>query len=283
MITPMACVLIALVCLVVGVGVLLCVPGVQSVKCRRLSQPAPACSGHITTFICTSPRFSDTDRCLESIVKSAAWARRFLQGAVIIVADGRHPSKTDEEWAAYRTKLSKLQELEPNVVIDQGSEWRHQALSLRRSMGEHLKSPFVFVLQDDCALQVGEEDVAYIMTALCNSPDVSYVKLWWGSTPAQRSAQTNEQYETKPGKPHPTFPKLTSTHFWSDRPHFALAEHYRQDVWPHFDENDRCTMEQKMERRLTSGLWIYGPFQTEKHADCGLLSSSARVLREASQ
>lgn len=36
-------------------------------------------------------------------------------------------------------------------------------------------------------------------------------------------------------------------------------------------------MEQGIGAKTTSNLWIYGPFQTERHAPCGHVSTSSWV------
>ena len=119
-------------------------------------------------------------------------------------------------------------------------------------------------------LLIDVEDVAYILRAL-EASDVDYVKLWWNDHP---SFDAPNNYEAQPGDQHSTFKRLSRTHFWSDRPHFCTSEHYTNVVWPKISLEDRCTMEQKIERDSDiQNTWIYGHVRTERHNECGSQSS----------
>ena len=209
----------------------------------------------VTVFLSSSPRPQDSENDAGAIMLHQALlsVRRTLgleRAPAVCIFDGRHPALPEEQWAAYQRKISLIK-ADPlfagGVTIVEHEEWLHQAHGLQRAMTAHLDPlrPIVFSIQDDTVV-FGAVDVPHICRALLEDPGVEYVKLFWRRDIFDHDDET-PNYEVQPGTPHPSSDLIHRTHFWSDRPHFALVSHYNERVWPRIGDADRVTMEQACE------------------------------------
>jgi hypothetical protein len=238
-------------------------------------------SALVTVFLSSSPRPQDArdDNAgaimLHQALLSVRQALGLSRCRTVCIFDGRHPALSDEQWLAYqrKVKLIRADPLFADVNIIEHKEWLHQAHGLKRAMMSHMNPtcPIVFSIQDDTVC-FGHMNVGLIVAALLGrlqGPKVEYVKLYWRrdlvleKSDLRSVSPSHYSYETQPAIPHPATELLHETHFWSDRPHFALRSHYESRVWPRIAVEDRVTMEQACEQASSEdknwGLWIYGP------------------------
>lgn len=239
----------------------------------------------ITFFLSSSPRPQDEgDEGALMLHQAVLSARRTLalrDAPTVLVFDGRHPDLSDGAWRAYQRKiaLARGDPLLRDCAVVEHAVWLHQAHGLRVAMAEHAGArPVVFSMQDDCVC-FGEVDTRAVVRALLRDPLVEYVKLCW------RADLRSDAYEMQPFAPHPTEPLLRSTHFWSDRPHFALRSHYERRVWPRIPAEARVTMEQAVEALSAAerdwNLWMYGrPGDMRREAHSKYATASSYFVRD---
>lgn len=225
---------------------------------------------NITAYICTSPRPLDNGPCSDSLFNLVRQLHHLLPNVKIIIsADGRAPSITDESWNRYLEKL-KLIRSRGGARVHQQRKWKHQANSLKGAMTS-CKTDYVFVCQDDLRLLIEPRDVRNILAALTQK-SVDHVRLsWWHESPGSGRSH----WADAPGKAHSHVNHLFSTHFWSDRPHFATTKHYREFVWPRIPADAKKTMEEVIGTHdIDNMCWVYHTGRIgEEHNECGSISS----------
>jgi hypothetical protein len=185
--------------------------------------------------------------------------------SLTVAFDGPNPKLSSTDKKNYQNKIEGFQNwlsARPTFTVPVSvwvnDEWTHQAVMLKRVYNDITASdkmtPFLFFAQDDSEV-VGDVDTHKILQALNNDPQVQYVRFYW-----QQDCRYDVFLSTRMCNPEVTRDDLIQTPWYSDRPHFATASFYADNVFPKIPENARNNPEVLVERKLVSlkTMWMYG-------------------------
>jgi hypothetical protein len=209
----------------------------------------------ITVIIPTSPT---PENSLEMIQTTIASIRERLPLAeILITCDGVRPEQIDRlpEYHRYLNRLCRWANTETNVVPIMFFDHAHQSGMMRRIL-VGITTRHVLYVEHDCPL-VGEIDFAE-MLAMMERNELALLRF---SHEAQILPEHEHLFlETKPNGPDP----FVRTIQWSQRPHLARADWYRDVMATYFGHGSRAMIEDVMH-----GVVQHAAYTSRKHVEGG--------------
>jgi hypothetical protein len=221
-------------------------------NCSRVLSPVTVLVS--TSFIPSHPSTQIIDETIESI-------RKYLPNCeIIIMFDGVRSEdeyKQDRYFEYTRRVLDACAYKWHNVLPIISDKWVHQAEMTRRAL-ELVHTPYVLFVEHDTPL-TGEIPVDKILEALAH-PEVNSVRLYhYPSVPPEHQYMFGERKDIC-GIP------MQKTFQWSQRPHWAKTQWYREVMQRFFAPGVQDFVEETMHPILRKegwttwmGMWIYAP------------------------
>lgn len=256
---------------------------------RCMSFDEKSMQKHVTAIVSTSPRKEDGSgvglQVLKDTINSIRDVLGFKEAQIVVAWDALPAGSKDgsgftqnlpESTAAnYSKKLREFKKwneeaLGGQVTIFQNQEWTHQAEMLHRVF-EYLEAnmtwtPLFYLAQDDSPV-FGSIDVPLILRLLSCEPDVEYVRFLWSNDCTEgRAKNWNE-----PCEQHNRTEMLQSVGRMSDRPHFATANFYYDQIFRRCPRFYRGAPERKA--RGVHKAWLYGKRHEMLHDTNALVNS----------
>ncbi len=237
-------------------------------------------SDKVTIFISCSPRKTDNNEWGLSQIKNCITTLTNglkLKGCdIYVIFDGTidRPNFTEKMKEDYYLKINSFKnddeiKNDKNINVVVFDQWLHQSNSLRKVMLENTTTPLVMSIQEDCLMVNTEKiDTNLIVNLLLNDVSVEYIRFYPQNDILNFKGELYP--EARPGIPHPETPLLHKCMHWSDRPHIATLEHYKNRVWANIGTNIRTVMEKQIQYRAEKtnthwGTWIYGERKAMLH------------------
>lgn len=227
----------------------------------------------ITVLLATSPTPSNprTD-VIEKTVASLRAQPGLEDVEIIVMADGVRPEQEARgpAYDGYLYNLLRLTERWPNVIPVLAPQWLHQANLTKLGLAL-VKTPYVLFVEHDTPLVDpwdGTVPWADLCHAMAERPDVNLIRL-------HHEAGIHESHWTMMPDRHPSdiagVPLMRCAQ-WSQRPHLARTDFYRQTLDTYFGSKARTFIEDAMHGVLSEqwynhgddgwakfGVWMYAP------------------------
>lgn len=190
----------------------------------------------VTVLVTTSPCASDPGvqtlaTTLESVLTHAVGGCRWVLGA-----DGVRPQHRDLR-DAYDEKITTIRDIH---AVWQLPQWGHQANVLRGILGE-VTTPLILFLEHDTPLLPEPIDWQGCAETIL-SGELDSIRFHYH--PAMRDDQKHLTIDPDP-RPDRRIPYLRTAQ-WSQRPHLARADWYREIMATYFGRSSRCFVEDVM-------------------------------------
>lgn len=218
---------------------------------------------NITTLIPTSPIPSHPST--EIIEQTIQSIRERLDGEIIIMVDGIRPEQEERraDYEEYTRRLLWLINNEwENIIPIVFKEHKHQANMTREAL-KLVKTPFILFVEHDTPLREKPFDIPfYDMEDMILSKEANVIRL---------------MHEAHILEPHKYLMldegnRYTRTAQWSQRPHLALTEFYKQMIDTYFSLSSNTMIEDLIHGHVMNAyqtrgqagwndwkLWIYTP------------------------
>lgn len=199
----------------------------------------PGCPGdEITVVVVTSPTPSHPST--EIIEETIASVKERLPGAEIhILIDGVRDEQKDRtaDYYEYARRLCGLYNADPNIVPYVHAEHLHQAVMFRHALNR-IKTPYVMFVEHDTPLvgDVDFDDLLFVM----NRDEICLMRFHHDVGIHETSAHLYLETEGTDELPY------LRTVQWSQRPHVARTDWYRDLVAAYFGWESRTMIEDTM-------------------------------------
>lgn len=197
----------------------------------------------VSVLVCTSPTASDPDTtAIEETIVSARTAPEMNRCLLLIGADGIRPEQRDLT-TSYHAKLAELDYQWPVARLP---AWGHQA-NVMRMLLEHVTTPLVLALEHDAPLTA---DVAIDWSGCAEtvmSGELHLIRFLHESRILPDYAHLMLQAAPTDGTRVP----YIRTAQWSQRPHLAATQWYRDLIATYFGPSSRCFVEDALHGVVT--------------------------------
>lgn len=196
--------------------------------------------------------------------------RQYTEERIIILFDGVHHSLQHRAKDYESYKRAVIENIEAQkygyATYIEFDEHSHQAKMTRYAMTYFVDTPLVMFCEHDTS-PIGEIPFNEICQLVQNDKTVNYMRfnIFHMILPEHRYLMLGEEWATNPNE---TVIKYTRTIQWSQRPHIAKSDWYREILENHFGKEQRTMIEDVMHSVVQDayhrdgkdfGLTIYTP------------------------